>query len=79
MNPEELAPLLVGLGCPEAKAVEMAAQLLKRAGQLVQERGWTPEQALRHLLTLLQGGWAAQARGLSPQPPTPPPPNASTP
>lgn len=64
MVAEQLAPVLVQLGCPEARAQEMAAQLLRRADQLVAERGWSREQALGHLLNLLRGGWAAQARGL---------------
>lgn len=59
-----MAKVLVTLGCPEVKAAEMAAQLDKRAGQLVQERGWTREQAVMHLLGLMRGGWAAKERGL---------------
>lgn len=59
-----LAKALETLGCPAAKSEEMAAQLEKRANQLVAERGWTRERALVHLLGLMRGGWAAQERGL---------------
>ena len=61
---EDLARALVGLGCPEAKSLEMAQQLDKRARQLSSDRAQTYEQALTHLLQLMRQGWAAQARGL---------------
>lgn len=70
MNPGEPAPLeaiaaaLVVLGCPEATSAAMAAQLDKRAAQLAAERGWSHGDALAHLLRLMAGGWAAQARGI---------------
>lgn len=57
-----IAETLVQLGCPPEKSLEMAAQLHKRAGQLVIERGGTHEAALAHLLRLMAGGWAATAR-----------------
>ena len=62
---DELAAALVGMGCPEAKAAEMAAQLDKRARQLAQQPGRTYEDALTHLLTLMRQGWAAKDKGLS--------------
>ena len=61
---EDLARALVGLGCPEAKSLEMAQQLDKRARQLSSERDQTYEKSLTHLLQLMRQGWAAQARGL---------------
>jgi hypothetical protein len=61
---KELAAALVGMGCPESKASEMAAQLDKRARQLAEQKGRTYEDALAHLLTLMRQGWAAQERGL---------------
>ena len=61
---EDLARALVGLGCPEAKSLEMAQQLDKRARQLSSERGQSYDEAMTHLLTLMRQGWAAQARGL---------------
>jgi hypothetical protein len=64
MNITELAALLVALGCPAEKSHEMAAQLDKRAGQIAAQKGCSSEQALTHLLQLMQQGWAAQARGL---------------
>lgn len=63
MNLEELAKALVGLGCPEAKSMEMARMLDKRARQLADERGESYEDALLHLLDLMKQGWAAKERG----------------
>ena len=60
----ELARGLVALGCPEAKAEEMAAQLDKRARQLAAQPGRTYDESLRHLLGLMRQGWAAKDRGL---------------
>ena len=60
----ELARALVGLGCPEAKSLEMAQQLDKRARQLSIEKNQTYEEAMARLLTLMRQGWAAKARGL---------------
>ena len=64
MEREALSQALVVLGCPPDKCGEMADQLLKRAGQLREERGWTQEEALLHLMKLMREGWAAKARGL---------------
>ena len=60
MEPSELAGLLVALGCPEAKSMEMAAQLDKRARQLAEQKGRTYDEALTHLLELMGQGWAAK-------------------
>jgi hypothetical protein len=65
-RPSDVAGMLVTLGCPPDRANVMAAQLIKRAGQLAQERGWSAPEAMAHLLRLMAGGWAAQARGVSP-------------
>ena len=64
MNTNELATLLLGLGCPQDKSAEMAAQLDKRARQLAGQKGKTYEEALTHLLTLMKQGWAAKEKGL---------------
>jgi hypothetical protein len=56
----ELAKLLVTLGCPAEKSAEMAAQLDKRAKQLAAEKNRSYDEALKHLLGLMQQGWAAQ-------------------
>ncbi len=64
MNQEQLAVVLVALGCPAAKSVEMASQLDKRARQLANTTGRTYDQALAHLLALMRQGWAAQAKDL---------------
>lgn len=63
MNLDQLALVLVALGCPADKSTEMAAQLDKRARQLAAEKGRTYEEALTHLLTLLKQGWAAKEKG----------------
>jgi hypothetical protein len=63
MNPTELAQLLVALGCPVAKSLEMAAQLDKRASQLAAEKGRSYDEALTHLLGLMKQGWAAKEKG----------------
>ena len=60
---EDLAALLVSLGCPAAKSREMAAQLDKRARQLSAEKGKTYEEALAHLLNLMKQGWSAKEKG----------------
>ena len=59
-----LAALLVSMGCPENKSEEMAAQLEKRARQLSEQTGRSYEEAMAHLLKLMQQGWAAKERGL---------------
>jgi hypothetical protein len=64
MTLEELATLLVGLGCPSEKSAEMAAQLDKRARQLAEQKGRSYEEALGHLLELMRQGWAAKERGV---------------
>jgi len=59
-----LAAVLTMLGCPKEKAVEMAAQLDKRATQLAGEKGRSYEDAMAHLLALMKQGWAAKEKGL---------------
>ncbi|MFM8421162.1 MAG: hypothetical protein ACKOEQ_13690 [Verrucomicrobiota bacterium] len=77
-DPSQVAAALARLGCPPERTDVMSAQLLKRAGQLAAERGWTPPDALAHLLRLMAGGWAAQAQGLAPFE-TPSPPKSAAP
>jgi hypothetical protein len=60
MEISELAKILVALGCPPEKSLEMAAQLDKRAKQLAEQKGRTYDEALKHLLKLMKQGWAAQ-------------------
>ena len=64
MDLDQLAQLLTALGCPAENSAEMAAQLDKRAKQLVAEKGKTYEEALTHLLKLMSEGWAAKGRGI---------------
>jgi hypothetical protein len=59
LTPKELAKVLVQLGCPENKSVEMAEMLNKRAHQLMEQKGRSYEDALKHLLDLMKQGWAA--------------------
>ena len=63
MTTEELAPLLVALGCPAHKSLAMARQLDKRARQLAEQKHQPYQEALAHLLTLMKQGWAAKERG----------------
>ena len=56
----DLAKLLTTMGCPEAKAGEMAAQLAKRSGQLAKERNISCDETMTHLLNLMRQGWAAK-------------------
>jgi hypothetical protein len=64
MNPDQLAALLVTLGCPREKSTEMAAQLDKRARQLAGRKSRNYEEALAHLLELMKQGWAAKEKGI---------------
>ena len=61
----ELAAALAALGCPPEKAVEMAAQLDKRATQLALQKQTSYEDATAHLLRLMKQGWAAKERGIT--------------
>ena len=56
MTVSQIAEILVALGCPKEKTPEMAAQLDKRAHQLAEQKGRTHEEALTHLLKLMQQG-----------------------
>ena len=64
MDRNELASVLVALGCPQEKSVEMAGQLDKRARQLAEEKNRSYEDALAHLLGLMRQGWASKEKGL---------------
>ena len=63
MELKQLAQALVAVGCPPEKSQEMAEQLDKRARQLAKQKGKTYEQALEHLLRLMQQGWAVNKVG----------------
>ena len=65
MTIEQLAAVLVRLGCPAEKSSAMAAQLEKRARQLAARQNRPYDEALAHLLKLMKEGWAAQERGAS--------------
>lgn len=58
---EQLTQLCQQLGAREAQAATMAAQLQKRAAQLVQERGLTREAAMKYLLELVVKGRHGEA------------------
>ncbi|MGB0578269.1 MAG: hypothetical protein ACPGVU_01080 [Limisphaerales bacterium] len=66
MDLDELATTLREFGCPSDKAPEMAAQLDKRAQQLVEERGQSYTTAMNYLIGLMRQGWAAQEKGVQP-------------
>jgi hypothetical protein len=72
MEITELAQVLTALGCPAGKSAAMAAQLDKRARQLAAEKGRSHAEALKHLLALMQQGWAANPGPLHQQSPPPP-------
>ena len=64
MEISELAIVLVKLGCPQEKSLEMAAQMDKRARQLAEQKNRTYEEALAHLLNLMRQSWAAREKGI---------------
>jgi hypothetical protein len=69
---EQLTQLCEQLGAPPAQAALMATQLLKRADQLVTERGITRDAALKGLLDVLVKGRAGEvAPGFASRPPLP--------
>lgn len=57
---EQCTRLCERLGAPSAQAETMAAQLLKRAGQLALERGLSREEALRGLFEIVVKGRAGE-------------------
>jgi hypothetical protein len=63
MELNQLAQVLVALGCPAEKSADMAAQLDKRARQLAAEKGRSHEEALQHLIALMRQGWSAKEKG----------------
>lgn len=64
MTPADLAKVLEALGCPAGKSLEMASQLDKRAHQLAERKHRSYDDALTHLIQLMQQGWAAKEKGL---------------
>ena len=56
----DLDQLLITMGCPQAKAGEMAAQLAKRSRQLAVDRNIPCDKATAYLLNLMRQGWAAK-------------------
>ena len=69
---EQLRALCERLGASPAQAATVAAQLLKRAGQLAIERGITREAALAHLLNVVVKGRSGEVPADFPPPPGPP-------
>jgi hypothetical protein len=67
---EQLTQLCERLGATPTQASIMATQLLKRADQLVIERGVTREAALKDLLDVVVKGRAGEVPAkFAPQPP----------
>ncbi len=75
---EQLTQLCQRLGAAPAQASIMAAQLLKRADQLVAERGLSREAALKGLLEVVVKGRAGEVPARF-APSAPPPSVASSP
>lgn len=72
---EQLAQVCARLGAPPAQAQTMAAQLLKRAGQLATERNTTPATELARLLEIVvQGRAGSVPKDFTPPPARPAPP-----
>jgi hypothetical protein len=69
---EQLRALCERLGASPAQAATMAAQLLKRAGQLAAERGITREAALAYLLNVVIKGRNGEVPADFPPPSGPP-------
>ncbi len=65
MEAVQLAGVLVALGCPRERSLEMACQLDKRAHQLAKQKGKSYEEAVEHLLLMMKQGWAAQPKGMA--------------
>jgi len=59
---QELSDLLVAVGCPADKSLEMARHLDRRARQLAEQKHRSYDEALAHLLSLMKQGWAAGER-----------------
>ena len=64
MTPQEIAALLVEMGCPPGKRLDMARQLDKRARQLAEQKRRTYYDTLAHLLGVMKQGWAAKEKGM---------------
>ena len=58
----EVEMLIKEMGLPTEMPTPLAEQLLKRARQLAEKRGWTVRHALEHLVGLLKQGWAAKQK-----------------
>ena len=56
---QALAQALAQIGCPTEKCDLLASQLDKRAKQLSEMKGRSYEDAIRHLMSLMQQGWVA--------------------
>lgn len=63
MHSEQLAQILVSLGCPADRAGDLARQLDRRTRQLAAQKQRSYEAALTHLLGLMRQGWAAREKG----------------
>jgi hypothetical protein len=64
MTPQKIAALLVEMGCPAGKSLQMACQLQKRARQLAEQKRSSYDDALAHLLGIMKQGWAAKEKGM---------------
>ncbi len=69
---EQLTQVCTQLGASPTQAATMAAQLMKRAGQIATERGITREAALRGLLDVVVKGRAGEVAPPIASPPSKP-------
>jgi len=62
MTIDEIAGLLVKLGCPSYKCRDMAAQLRRRALMDADRKGTSFEAELQRLIGLMAQGWSATGK-----------------
>jgi hypothetical protein len=56
----DVEKLIHEMGLPTETPGPLAEQILKRARQLAEKRGWSVGHAVEHLIGLLRQGWAAK-------------------
>lgn len=56
----EVERMIHDMDLPTEVPGPLAEQILKRARQLAEKRGWSVRHALEHLIGLLKQGWAAK-------------------
>ncbi len=59
----EVEKLIQEMGLPTEVPGALSDQILKRARQLAEKRGWSVRHALEYLVGLLKQGWSAKKEG----------------